>query len=563
MDNENKNLQSPEQPVEQQPEKRPEQMPEQELEQPGQMPEQELEQRELQPEQLSELTDDSWLDEILGTSNVPKELGADELAMSAAGLTHPDDLELERIVQETLAADWGSEEQTAPAEQPAAPVSAEEASDLTQRFVPQETPDEQANAYEAMLPAQILNADETEPEEDNEDEEEAEEAPLPKRRPRIKKGYGLFGIPHILSTAIWFMIVVAIGVSLGRMIWVCAADLLAFGKEPKEAVISIREEDTIDTIAQKLEDIGMVRYPTLFKYFAEMTGKGEDICVGEYTFSAEHVYDYNALIKAMIDYGPPQVDVDIMFPEGYSCAQVFQLLEDNGVCTVAELEEYAANGELGDYWFLEGVERGHKYCLEGFLAPDTYLFYTNDSPKRVLQKFLDEFEDRFDDRLREKYIELNQYLSDKMEKNGYSADYIASHQLTVQEVVILASMVEKESANNVESYSIASVFYNRLTNLGNYPFLNSDATILYAENYYNKGEINTKEDREKNPFNTYTNTGLPPSPICNPGLNSLGAALDPEDTAYYYFIYDKDIGRHRFSRTLAEHEEWARKLGLS
>lgn len=561
MDNENKNLQPLEQP-EQQPEQPLEQMPEQPLEQ---MPEQPELQPEQVPEQIPEqVTDDSWLDEILGQNDLPRELGADELAMSAAGLTHPDDLELERIVQETLAADWGSEKLVEPEVQPATPVSAEEPNDLTQRFVPQEMSDEQAAAYEEMLPAQILNAEDPEPEQEEEDEEEPEEeAPLPKRRPRIKKGYGLFGIPHILSTVIWFAIVVAIGVSLGRMVWVCAADLLAFGKEPKEAVISIREEDTIDTIAQKLEDIGMVRYPALFKYFAEMTGKGEHISVGEYTFSADHVYDYNALIKAMIDYGPEQVDVDIMFPEGYSCAQIFQLLEDNGVCTVAELEEYAANGELGDYWFLEGVERGHKYCLEGFLAPDTYLFYTNDSPRRVLEKFLDEFEDRFDDRLREKYIELNQYLSDKMAENGYGADYIASHQMTVQEVVILASMVEKESASNVESYSIASVFYNRLTNLGNYPFLNSDATILYAENYYNKGEINTKEDRDNNPFNTYTNIGLPPSPICNPGLNSLGAALDPEDTNYYYFIYDKTINRHRFSKTLAEHEEWARKLGLS
>ena len=487
---------------------------------------------------------EDWLDEILGTKDIPRELGADELAVAAAGLTHPDDLELERIVRETLAQDWDmvDEPEPEPAEK--------EAVDNTQLFDPQELEAmfAEQEAAEAQVPAV-------------EEAPEEEEQPAPKKLKK-KNTYGLLGIPHILATCIWLIIIVMIGVSMGRMIWVCAADLLAFGKEPKSATVHIEADDDLADISKKLEDAGLIRYAGLFELFADLTGKGDNIGTGEFNFSADRIYDYNALIKAITNYGPVREEVEIMFPEGYSCAQIFELLEQKGVCTVAELEEYAANGELKDYWFLEGVKRGHKYSLEGYLAPDTYRFYTNDKPRNVLEKFLNEFDDRFDDHLRQKFIELNQYLSAQMRKNGYGSAYIAEHQMTVQDVVIMASIIEKESANNVESYKIASVFYNRLTNAGNYPYLGSDATILYAENYYNKGEILTSEDRKNNPFNTYTQIGLPPSPIANPGLNSLGAALDPEESEYYYFVFDKKAGVHLFSKTLAEHERKIKELGL-
>lgn len=491
---------------------------------------------------------EDWLDEILGTQNVPRELGPDELAVAAAGLTHPDDLELERIVQETLAQDWGMEPDPQP--QPAE----KESVDNTQLFDPREL-EEMFAEQETVQETEDAQAP---------DEEVPEEEEQPTRKKLKKKNaYGLLGIPHILATGIWLLIIVMIGVSMGRMIWVCAADLLAFGKEPQSATLYIDADDDLAAISQKLEDAGLIRHAGLFELFADLTGKGDNIGTGEFNFSADRIYDYNAIIKAITNYGPAREEVEIMFPEGYSCAQIFALLEEKGVCTVAELEEYAASGELRDYWFLEGVKRGHKYSLEGYLAPDTYRFYTNDKPKNVLEKFLNEFDDRFDDHLRQKFIELNQYLSAQMKKNGYGSAYIAEHQMTVQDVVIMASIIEKESANNVESYKIASVFYNRLTNLGNYPFLGSDATILYAENYYNKGEILTSEDRKNNPFNTYTQPGLPPSPIANPGLNSLGAALDPEETAYYYFVFDKKAGVHLFSKTLAEHERKIKELGLS
>lgn len=476
--------------------------------------------------------DEAWLDELFGTRERPAELGVDEHAADAAGLTKPEDVELDLIVRQTLAEDWSGEPEKK--QKPA------EELDKTQHFAPVEEPEQEV--VETV----------------SEETAEKDEPEIRKVRPSWKKGYGLFGIPHLISTAVWLVIVMAIGVSLGRVLWLCASDLLAFGREPSEVTITVTRDDDIASVAKKLERAGLIRYPGLFEMFANLTGKGEDITVGTFTLNA--IYDYNAMINAMVDYGEPQDVVEIMFPEGYSCAQIFALLEDKGVCSVADMEAYAANGELEEYWFLEGVERGHKYCLEGFLAPDTYKFYTDDDPKRVIEKFLDEFDNRFTDLLKQDFTELNEYLSDKMRRNGYGSDYIAENQLSLRDVVIVASIVEKESASNRESYRIASVFYNRLTNQANYPYLESDATIDYAINYYNKGELITDDQINASPYQSYTHKGLIPGPICNPGLNSLGAALSPEDTSYYYFLYDKDAGEHIFSKTLAEHEQHAREL---
>lgn len=487
---------------------------------------------------------EEWLDAILGIQESVQELGPDEHAVASAGLTHPDELDLERIMQETKAENWETLPETE--------ESADAAMEMTQRFIPQE---ETAAPEAEELPEET-------PEEAKEQEvpEEAQDKKVGKTRPAWKKGYGLFGIPHILSTVVWLALIVAIGVSLGRTIWLCAADVLAFGRESQEISITITQQDTLDTVAQKLETAGLVRYPGLFKWFAELTGKGANISAGTYTMNT--IYDYNALINAMSAHTGTNDTVEITFLEGLNCAQIFALLEENGVCTAEELETYAASGELDEYWFLEGVSRGHKYCLEGYLAPDTYEFYVDDEPRRVLEKFLDEFDERFDERLQLAYAELCETMNERMRKNGYSSAYIAEHQLTVHDVVILASIIEKETANNRESYRIASVFYNRIAS-PSFLYLNSDATILYAINYYNAGELTTDDAINASPFNTYTHEGLPAGPISNPSLNSLGAALEPEETSYYYFIFDEAAGEHRFSKTLAEHEDWAKKLGLA
>lgn len=460
---------------------------------------------------------ENWLDDILGKREDTEHIQPDEQAVASAGLTHPDDLELERIVQETIAENWGEDFKQ---------EIIEDDPDATKLCTPQQ---ETVSRPQPAAKAEPVR--------------QASSAPAGKTRPEKKKTDNLFGIPHILATVIWAALILFIGVTLGRTVWLCAEDLLALGKTGQEVTITIEEDDTLADIAHKLETTGMIRYAFLFETFANITGKGDGIHPGSVTFSDTTIYDYNALIYAMSYDSDPSGTVEVTIPEGYTCAQIFALLEEKGVCSASELEEYAANGELDDYWFLEGVDRGSKYCLEGFLFPDTYEFYLDDEPENALEKLLDGFDYRFSDRLKEKYENLKQ-------EQGLN--------LSLRDVVIMASMVQKEKATDPEGYTIASVFYNRLTHSSSFPFLNCDSTILYAVEVF---KLATDSEINASPYNTYTQPGLPKGPICNPGLSSLDAALEPEDTKYYYFVLDKEAHRHVFAKTYEEHQKNLRELG--
>ena len=261
----------------------------------------------------------------------------------------------------------------------------------------EEYPKEEASAWDAPEDvAAPIFADVPRPDPANAKTESTGRYHSPRKgRPKRKKGYGLFGLPHLVATVIWLAIIVMIGTSLGRMLWVCAADVLAFGRESKQVTVTITTKDTIDDIAQKLYEAELIRYPEVFKLYAKIAVDEGDILPG--TFQLDTIYDYHALVVQM---GPKSstrgVVDDLLIPEGLNCRQIFELLEQHNVCTVEELEEYAASGEFSDFWFLEGVERGDKYCLEGFLFPDTYDFYEHSTPREALGKMLLGFEARVD-----------------------------------------------------------------------------------------------------------------------------------------------------------------------
>lgn len=405
-----------------------------------------------------------------------------------------------------------------------------------------------------------------EPQQYNAVPEEPAPAPQPrnrtravkKGRPRRRKGEGMLGIPNIIVTCVWACLVLLTSVTLGRLAWMCASEILAFGREDRTVTITVYENDTIDDITQKLQTNELIQYPGLFKLYAKFAVDDGDIKPGIWDLNTK--YDYHALVKMMSPSSSRDV-VKVMIPEGYSCRQIFALLEENKVCTVQDIESYAASGELNDYWFLDGVARGDRYCLEGFLFPDTYEFYENDSPRSVLNKMLSNFDTRFDEDMRGRIQTLNTHLADLMRRDGKTQDYIDSHLFTVRDVVNVASMIEKETSSAEEGYTIASVIYNRLFYWhGNPAYLNIDATIIYALN--GKTDLTAEDLRVDSPYNTYTNVGLTPGPISNPGLNSLRAALEPAETNYYYYVLDPTAGSHVFSTTQEEHEANRARLGV-
>lgn len=417
---------------------------------------------------------------------------------------------------------------------------------------PAEDPSLEDTAYypmEDQFPAEAESQQVSAP--DNAEQDIPVRTRIRKIRPAPKKGYGLMGIPHILSTVIWLAIILLIGLTLGHSLWSGITDLMAFGKPDQQITITITDSEVMvlpdgtkavnaEAVANKLKEAGLITNPQWFVLFSStLTDKANDIDPGTYTLNTK--FDYNAMINNMQNHTGAREEVEILIPEGYTCAQIFSLLQEKNVCDVEDLEAYLTDicepdkdgvYALSDYWFLEDTPRSGKYWLEGYLFPDTYRFYVDDDPENVIKKFLDGFDFRFTDIMREKMDTIE-------ERTGLD--------LTVHEVIVIASMIEKETAGGSDSYMISSVIYNRLGDNSHDWHLNIDATIYYALG----GNIDPETGLAKpltqadmnidHPYNTYKYTGLPPGAIANPGRNSLDAALTPEQDGYNFYLFENGM----------------------
>ena len=379
------------------------------------------------------------------------------------------------------------------------------------------------------------------------DEDPESDDELPPEKPRRKAKRRI--VPLFVKIALYLVIVGVAAVGLGYGIWECAQDVMAFGRSDETLTVSIQEGDTLDDIADMLADKGVIKYPWLFKLYCRFTDSTETMDPGTYVIS--YNYDYHALVNGMIANSPNRTTVRVMIPEGMTSAQIFALMEKNGVCSAEDLAKCAAETEF-DYWFLEGIPYGEENRLEGFLFPDTYDFYEGDDPERVLDKLLTNFGRKFSDDTRERLDAFNEAFAERLREAGYDEDYIASHRFTVYELITVASMIERETAGADESATIASVIYNRLCDPANWPYINIDATVVYALGGISR-PLTYEDTQIDSPYNTYKHAGLPVGPISNPGLSSIAAALNPADTDYYFYALDNSTGRHHFSKTYDEH----------
>ena len=270
-----------------------------------------------------------------------------------------------------------------------------------------------------------------------------------------------------------------------------------------------------------------------FKLFGAVRHAGDKIGIGTYELNTD--MDYNALIQGMSNHNATiNADtVTVTIPEGYSVRQIVSLLAKYGVNSEDALLDATERGSF-DYSFLDSGKSGIAR-LEGYLFPDTYEFFVNEDPSHAICRLLDNFSQRMDDE-----------LMTQVEESGYS----------LEEILIIASLIEKET-DGKDRTNIASVIYNRLNNLGEtYHKLEIDAAVIYGLGYANgenyAGPL-TQADLDKDtPYNLRMHEGLPPTPICNPGLASIRAALEPADTNYYFYALGKD-GVHHFFKTYREH----------
>lgn len=360
-----------------------------------------------------------------------------------------------------------------------------------------------------------------------------------------------------LGGVMYFLFIICLSLVLACLGWMAASDMLALNKKTVTATVSlpmnIFEYETVanydedgnpdgtkrithadmDYVADVLKDAGLIEYKWLFNAFCKFSHADTKLAPGEYELHS--TYDYRALIQHMTPYSGGALTVKVTFPEGLSMRQMFHLLEENGVSDFDELMDAAASYKF-KYSFLEELDDGDASRLEGYLFPDTYEFYVNMQPASAINKFLETFH----------YV-FNDDLQVQLENSG----------MEIRDIVTIASMIEKEAANDEERPLIASVIMNRM-NTG-MP-LGIDATILYVHPEH-EGAPTAAMLAEDSPYNTRDRVGLPPTPICSPGLASIKAALNPASTSYYYYALDEETGTHRFFTNSYEFDEFVASQG--
>ncbi|MBQ6986585.1 MAG: endolytic transglycosylase MltG [Oscillibacter sp.] len=341
-------------------------------------------------------------------------------------------------------------------------------------------------------------------------------------------------------TLIYLFVVVLISVILAGVGWELASDLCAFNRGAVSThTVEISPGDSLDQVITKLERAGLIKYPFFFRLFAEVTHAESKIGAGTYALNTD--MDYRALVVGMrSSAGLTTSEVKVTIPEGYTVRDICALLAEKGVATEEELLDAARNAPF-DYDFIDNDS--HEISrLEGYLFPDTYDFYTPENPQRALNRLLSNFARK---------IEAWEDLLAEAEQRGYN----------LKKIITIASLIEKETDGSDQT-RIASVVYNRLdgpgSRAGTYGLLQIDAALLYGIPDHS-GPITSADLEYSSPYNLYKNAGLPPTPIANPGAQSIYAALSPEESEYYYYALAKD-NKHRF---FSNYTEFSRFLSSS
>lgn len=325
------------------------------------------------------------------------------------------------------------------------------------------------------------------------------------------------GVLILLVGVIWL-----IRVTLG-----CLACPVCLSPSNSQIVtVNIDKGSTLPEIGQILADKKVIRSSRFFVVYGRFTGQDKKMQAGTYQISN------NMSMKEIIECisSGKVASYRLVIPEGYTVVQIEDLLVQKGIADRECFQK--ALGADYPFSFLEGIPGTGPERLEGFLFPATYELRPGMSEEEIINKMLQEFQTVFTPELQQ-----------RAEKMG----------LSIREVVTLASIVEREAKVEQERPQIAAVFLNRLEQGLR---LESCATVQYILGEQ-KETLTNKDIQNTSPYNTYLHTGLPPSPIANPGLSSIKAVLYPADVDYLFFVAKGD-GSHHFSNTFREHQEAAR-----
>ena len=283
--------------------------------------------------------------------------------------------------------------------------------------------------------------------------------------------------------------------------------------------IRVKQGMTSSDIGNLLVEKGVIGSKFSFWLNVKKAGAEDKLQVGLFEFHRN--MDVNDVIDNLIN-GKIST-VKVVIPEGFSVPQIAKRLADDGL--VDEKEFLALAKDYAPYDYIE-KKKDADYAIEGFLFPATYEFGTDMGAKDIMKEMAENFDDRLTSSMKAKAKAMN---------------------LSIYDLVTIASMVEKEALFAEDLPIIAQVFHKRLKI--NMP-LQSDTTVTYLIGA--KEDVTIADTKVDSPYNTYQNTGLPPGPISCPGTAAMEAVLDPANTDYLYFVADKE-GHNHYSYNYADH----------
>ena len=274
-----------------------------------------------------------------------------------------------------------------------------------------------------------------------------------------------------------------------------------------EQTFTIEKGDGLKKIAANLKKAGLIRNENLFEYYIFYRGWAAQLKAGQYILSPS--LNIPQIAQRVVKGEAVSQEIQVTIPEGFTLKQIDQRLAEAGLIKTGELSK--------------------KTQLEGYLFPDTYRFSREETLEEMIIKMRGNFVRKLDKDLREE---------------------ITKQEKTIEEIITMASLLEKEVLTDQDRQIVSGIFWKRLEN--NYP-LESCATIAYALGV-DKWRYSVEDTKIDSPYNTYQNIGLPPGPICNPGLSAIKAAIYPQASDYYFFLSAPD-GQTIFSKTLEEHNQ--------
>ncbi len=364
---------------------------------------------------------------------------------------------------------------------------------------------------------------------------------------RDEREYGFYwysGLWGILRPVLILLTSLLIVFGIASAVYQAVDDAFLSPVDPEDQTqiaFSVASGNSLTRVANNLENQNLIKSSTFFKYYCDFAGLGQKIQAGDYLITRSmNVFEIADLLTTG-DGNPLTMDITII--PGDTVEEVAEYLKGLGV--FADTEEFLSICRTGegvtDYYYVDelmhsGTTNGRKYLLEGYLAPNTYEIYTNATPLSIIRKLLTQTDKVF--------ISDWQTRADELD-------------MTMDEVLILASMIEKE-AKKSDFAKVSAVFHNRLRKNMK---LESDPTIHYVTGE-RRMSLRSSDLAVDSPYNTYRVSGLPAGAICNPSPEAINAALYPDESyvaeEYLFFCSkDPDTGELHFSRTLEEHERAA------